>query len=128
MEDTEFVEALRVAVLGAGSRTVEHELRLPEAAIESHLKPVMKWARSLDESERTLLNVFIRHSILRGLFHTLVVLDNCDAIELADEGEELGEFRLEFVKNGVARRLGDPPEFLHDLLNSSIQFPEPLPS
>jgi|GEM_PF-5482645 len=124
MDDSEFVEALRGTVLGAGLRTVLRDLTEAKSGEQaSYLHSLSEWFMALSPYEKKSMEKVVAHSILCGLFHTLVVLDNCDAIEFAGDDEQLGEFQLLFVKNGVSRRLGDPPDFLHDMLSSSIEIP-----
>jgi hypothetical protein len=83
------------------------EGELPEeAAIRSYYE-------AADASGKAFAELLVRYAVSSSIFHLLVVLDNCDAIE---EGEMKGEFSLHYTRQGKTHRLGEPPELLHDAL------------
>jgi len=115
MDQNEFVEAIKIAVIESSKKSVESVLLNPpgrQPNIQS--LQLSNWFNSLTDHDKEMLQRVIRESVETTVFGFFCVLDGIRAIE---DGREKGSLLLYYEKHGERFLLNNPKDdFLHDLL------------
>ena len=114
MNQEEFVEAIRVAVLENGIRSVQSNLaRLPGRQPSEKMIATSNWYNALGDGDKKIVIQIIMQSARTAVFGFLCVLDGIRAIE----DEDKGELKLYYEKGDFKILLNDPHNpSLHEFL------------
>lgn len=115
MNANEFVQALKdVVQYSSVDDTIKNLIDPPGRNPSQDILQISKFYHSLNEGQKNDLNSVLQLVAETTLFGMLCVLDGVRAIE---DGEDKGELKLYFVKDGKSELLNNfDEEFLHDLL------------
>lgn len=113
MNQTEFIDAIKIAVKDNAIEGIKSSLRNPPGRHPSEEKvELSKWYNNLSEQDKRFINQIITNSVESALFGFLCVLDGVRSIE----SYEKGELKLFYEKDGNKMLLNDfNLEYLHDL-------------
>lgn len=114
MNKTDFVEVINLVVLQSGTSAIKKIMEKPPGSTpqEKHLA-ISAFYHSLNEGQKTLVELIVNESARAAVFNFLCVLDGVVAIE----NENKGVLKLYYENNGEKVLLNNSnEEFLHDLL------------
>ena len=115
MNQNEFIESIRIAVIETGYRSMEAFLKNPPGRqpAESSIQ-LSNWFNSLNATDRENVLLVISESVNTAVFGFCCVLDGVRAIE---NGTDKGRLLLYYEKNNQQYLLNDPDDdYLHDIL------------
>ena len=116
MNQTQFVEAIRIAVIESSKNTIRSILHGPSGRQpKKEYVSLSHWFKDLSEADKDMVYSIIDETVETSVFGFLCVLDGVRAIE---SHQERGVLKLFYEKNEGDFLLNDPesPDFLHDLL------------
>lgn len=118
MKPSSFVDALKSEVRNAAASDTISQIRTPSGRRPPDaIRKMSAWFNQLSEADQKAVAEVAQMSAHGAVFGFLCVLDGVRAIE---DGEQRGEFELNYVQNGkVSVRLNPlSGDMLHDLFNA----------
>ncbi len=114
MDQEKFIEAIKVAVIESGKKSMQSILISPPGRQPNEkIVQLSNWFNNLTAEDKNRVREIIAESIDTAVFGFLCVLDGVKAIE---DGREKGTLALYYEKDGIRRLLNDPDDdYLHDI-------------
>lgn len=120
MNSQSFVKALEKYLIPEARNACVRELASPAGQTPDSLVRLSLRYNQLTESDKVFVEDVVALATRSAVFHLLVAIDNCNSI-VEDPSDRGGEFELYYANGDDRIRLGEPPDFLHDMLGVSPQ-------
>lgn len=115
MNSQSFADALNKYLIPEARSATIKELANPTALTPDPVLKLSDRFNSMSDTDKDFVSEVVALAAKTAIFHLLVAIDNCNTI-IEDASDRTGEFQLYFAKGNEKVRLGEPPEFLHDML------------